>query len=429
MLSPIVYVRGLINKTSISKIILLALVIRIILLPLSFHSDINNHAIWGIYAEEFGLRGYYDWLNFGNYARPDYPPLAMVFFLVIRLIWKVIFNLLWQINVLIPLFPSNFIPWFERDGYLLLLKIPGVLADIGIGYLIYLFAKNKGLDDKAKFVSSLFLFNPVIIYVSSSWGQLESVVGFLALASLYAIVNKMYARGFVSYLASITVKGTMLPLAPLLFLQMVKDRVKLRKIIVPITLGIGFVFILGYYFTDSHPITWMINTYKDKFLSGPPTLPYLTVNAFNLWTLIFGSTLVRDDIQFFGVPMFILARILSIFFLVIILYRYLRQGNIFYASALIFYSTFMFLPRMHERYMYPVFIFLPLVLVFRPKLWKMFIILLVVFWLNLYNGWWFPYVPIVKSLLSYEEVKRGLSLINLVFFVALVRDFVRYKKI
>src|SRR3990167_6760302 len=102
---------NLLKKTSFTKILFLALVIRIFLLPLSFHGDLNNHALWGMYAEEFGLRGFYDWLNFLDHARPDYPPLAMIMFFMIRVLWRIVSNFLWMLNVTFSHFPSNLIPW------------------------------------------------------------------------------------------------------------------------------------------------------------------------------------------------------------------------------------------------------------------------------------------------------------------------------
>ena len=138
-----------------NKIFIWALIIRLILLPLSFHSDLNNNAIWGIYAQEFGFRGFYDWLNFGNYARPDYPPLAIIMFWFIRLIWQQLFNFFWFINVKIPIFPSSFIPWFETKGFLMLIKIPGVFADLGIGYLLYNYISKKYSKKKGKLTAKL----------------------------------------------------------------------------------------------------------------------------------------------------------------------------------------------------------------------------------------------------------------------------------
>ena len=68
------YLLNLVKKISFPKLLLIAVIIRIVLVPLSFHSDLNTNLIWGRYAQEFGLKGYYDWLNFGNYALPEYPP-------------------------------------------------------------------------------------------------------------------------------------------------------------------------------------------------------------------------------------------------------------------------------------------------------------------------------------------------------------------
>jgi len=140
------------RKSRIVKILIISLTIRLVLLPWSFHSDLTNNDIWGIYAREFGLRGFYDWLNFGNYARPDYPPLAMVLFLIIRNVWKFVFDILWFLNVQIDVFPSELVSWFDVWGNRLLIKLPGVLADLGIGFFIctskYLFTFGKKILPK-----------------------------------------------------------------------------------------------------------------------------------------------------------------------------------------------------------------------------------------------------------------------------------------
>ena len=163
--------------SSFFKILLIAFLIRLLLLPLSFHSDLNNNLIWGIYANEFGLRGFYDWLNFGNYARPDYPPLAMVLFLLIRKIYLLWFDVLWFLNVNISAFPSNLVTWTDNYGNMVLIKVPGIVADLGTGYLIYKITNKINL-------AKLYLFNPAVIYLSASWGQLDSVVGFFLLKFL-----------------------------------------------------------------------------------------------------------------------------------------------------------------------------------------------------------------------------------------------------
>ena len=146
------------SQTSIKKVLLLALGIRLVLIPLSYHSDLNNNEIWGIYAREFGLRGFYDWLNFGNYARPDYPPLAMVLFNFLRYLWAGIFQVVWKINIALPLFPSNLVTWLDIYGMRALIKVPGIISDLAIGLIIYREAK-KISPQKAVYYSKLFLLH------------------------------------------------------------------------------------------------------------------------------------------------------------------------------------------------------------------------------------------------------------------------------
>ena len=79
------------QKIGVVKVAI-TIVILHILLAIPVHSnDLELAKIWGIYAKEFGFSGYYDFLNFGNYARPDYPPLAIIMFWAIRLAWQQLF--------------------------------------------------------------------------------------------------------------------------------------------------------------------------------------------------------------------------------------------------------------------------------------------------------------------------------------------------
>jgi len=123
-------------------------------------------------------------LNFGNYARPEYPPLSTMMFLVFRWIYESIFNVVWKINIAVSIFPSNFVTWFDKYGYFSLLKLPGILGDIGIGYLIYKYTREK-------LISYFYLFNPGVIYLSALWGQTESAVAFFALAGLMLLLRKI----------------------------------------------------------------------------------------------------------------------------------------------------------------------------------------------------------------------------------------------
>ena len=414
-------------KLKIGKLLLIALLIRLVLVPLSFHSDLNNNAIWGIYAQEFGLKGFYDWLNFGNYARPDYPPLAMVLFLILRWVWQIIFSFLWKLNLLIPVFPSKLIPWFETYGYLSLIKFPGVLADIGIGYVIYKWIKGEGNEKKALSYSTLFLFNPAIIYLSASWGQLDSVVGFFGLLAAVMILKKKYFSALASFFISIMIKATMVVSGPIFLLKSLQDKVSARKVLKVSLFSIILIWILGNLFIDKSPVIWLIKTYWVKIIPGAVTLPYINLNAFNFWGMILGLARVKEETVFLGFPLYLWAWSISIFFFIVVLWNFWKGKDFFYALMLIFFVAFMFLPRVHERYLYPIFVFFPLVLIKYPKLTKIFLALSFTFLVNLYHWWWFPRIEPFIIFFDLETVERGLSLTNTIFFGILFKGYLKSK--
>lgn len=412
-----------IEKISFTRILIFALLIRLVLVPLiSFPSDLDHHVIWGLYADEFGLRGYYDWLNFGNYARPEYPPLAILLFMFIRKLWSLLFAVFWKLNVSIPLFPSNFILWFETKGYLSLLKLPGILADIGIGVLIYNFIAKKS-KKHGKFISSLFLFNPAIIYLSSLWGQIESIVSYFGLMAVIYFVNKAYEKGILSFLASIFVKATFVPASLILGIKIWMDKVKAKKLIRPTIILLLLFWLIGFFFTDHNYIFWTINTYKNKFLSGPVTLPYINLNAFNFWGLILGLERILASSEFLGVQLSLWAYLIAGLFILFIVFKYINNKNIFFTILILYFTIFMFFPRVHERYLYMVFVFFPLVVYQFKKMLPLFLVASVVFLLNLYHWWWFPRIPILINILDLEFIERGLSALNLLIFISILKKY------
>ncbi|MBU0777346.1 hypothetical protein KKH23_02100 [Patescibacteria group bacterium] len=402
-----------------------ALLLRLILSPLSFHSDLNNNAIWGIYAREFGLRGFYDWLNFGNYARPDYPPLAMILFSAVRWVWELLFSIFWKINITIGLFPSKFIPWLETSGYLLLLKLPGIFADIGIGYLIYVFIKEKHGQIKAKIASSLFLFNIPVIYLSASWGQLDSVVTFFGLMAAIALLNKKYFSGLTNFFVSLMIKVTMAAATPILVIQSIKNKISVKKIFILSVIFVTYLFVIGQLYIDKEPIVWTVVTYWKKFVPGAVTLPYINLNAFNFWGLIFGLERLGDTTIYWRIPLSMWAWFITTPFFVIIFYKFWKGRGIFFSLLMTYFAAFMFLPRVHERYLYPIFVFFPLILIKFPRLIKIFIILSVIFFINLYHWWWMPRIEFLAILFDFEIVERGLCFMNLAIFGYLFNIYLR----
>ena len=85
-----------------------------------------------------------------------------------------------------------------------LVKTPIFLADIAITILLYK-AVNQFLgNEKANEASSLYFLNPIVIWISSAWGQYEAIPAFFTVLSMYLLVNgKIKSSSFSLVLATL----------------------------------------------------------------------------------------------------------------------------------------------------------------------------------------------------------------------------------
>jgi len=80
------------------------------------------------------------------------------------------------------------------------------------------------------------------------------------------------------------------------------------------------------------------------------------------------------------------------------------------------FAAYMFLPRMHERYLYPAILFLIPVAVFFKELTTFFWIATIIYLINLYHFWWYPELPALVNVLSNSTVERTIIMINVFLF-------------
>jgi len=71
-----------------------------------------------------------------------------------------------------------------------LLKVPAILADLGIALVIY-WAARRWLGERAGLIAAaLYLFIPVTWYDSALWGQVDAVGALLLIASLVLLIER-----------------------------------------------------------------------------------------------------------------------------------------------------------------------------------------------------------------------------------------------
>ena len=133
-----------------------------------FKTDINTYAAWALTLSEHGFRTFYSTAGFA-----DYPPGYFYILGIVGRVWHAFFA-------------------SHDAGYAILhvlVKLPAILADLGVGLLLFALVRRFAGAGTAFGVAAFYLFNPATIYISASWGQVDSISGGLALLAIYALLR------------------------------------------------------------------------------------------------------------------------------------------------------------------------------------------------------------------------------------------------
>lgn len=408
-------------------IFIFALVLRLSSVFVAHHGDLNNNISWGNIALERGLNGYYEGSNW-PYSNPNQPPLTILAFAGTSYIWKSVEDASWFLNNKFKAFPSSFIWFWEEKGMDLTVKLPGIIADILIGYLVYKFLKERN-NKHTILLTSVWLFNPVTWYNSAIWGQTDPVVNLLGFVSVIFLLKKDLVKSLVFLTLSILFKGSLVIFIPIIVAYAIFQKHSLKKWLMAVFFALTTTILSSVWF---HPkldlFIWLFNLYKNRIFPGE--IGYLTANSFNFWWLI-NPGKVLDSTLYFGIP----GRVWGIIILLIafvILAFYLRkkqsEKRLFISLAVISLISFLFMTRIHERYLYPLFIPLTILLGSVSGMVTPYIILSLTHLLNLYHLFWAPGIPVLEKLYLNQIFPKAISLINCTVFFCLLFIFFKPQK-
>ncbi len=362
--------------------LLLRLTIAYVLLPGSgFESDIGTFTAW---AFQLGQRGPADFYATAGFA--DYPPGYLY--------------VLWLIggigNTLAPMANGD-----AASAIASLIKIPPMLADLAIGYLLYhlvLSWRRPHLDAQrlALLAAAIYVFNPVTWYDSAIWGQTDAVGSLVLLLTVAALVRGNSEGASALAVVALLVKPQFgvvaLPLVGIVLLrrhllqgaQMPRHRVLLPeplhgwfedergawRLVSSAVVAFAVLFVLILPFSLDLP---GIVRQVAKAAGG---YEYLSVNAYNAWSLVgadgatplaFGGGWSSDSVALLGpLPGVVIGgALLAIGFLAgVVRLAWLDDRRSIVVATIFLALAFFVLPtRVHERYMFPIFALLPILAV------------------------------------------------------------------
>lgn len=408
-------------KKKLIVIFFIALTFRLSLIFVAHHGDLNNNISWGTLAVERGLSGFYEGKDW-PYSAPNQPPLTILMFTGMRVIWQAVENASWWLNNNLTFFYSPFIWFWEGKGMDLLMKLPVIFADLGIGWIIYKYFKQKNKLKLGLKLSTLWLFNPVTWYNSAVWGQTDSLVNLIGFIAIIALLNKNLIKFAIFMTLSFLFKGSLAIFAPVLLAVGYLQKHTLKKWLKAISYSlIAIIFVSIWFHPRADVFAWLFNLYKQRILSGE--IGFLTANAFNFWWLVdSGQTL--DSNIFLGLPARVWGFVIAGIGTTGIIYwlrKKLSDKTIFFSLAFLALLTFLFMTRIHERYLYPFFPPATILLGLIPGLALPYTVLSILHLLNLYHLFWAPSFAPLEALYGADWFAQAISIFNILIFFSFLR--------
>ena len=348
-----------------------------------FHNDVAAFESWTL-----TLRDNPPWVFYAKSGFADYPPGYFV--------------VLWVLSKFYLLLAGLDNP---AGGYPVLravVKLPAIAMDLVNSGVVFLIVRRYAAEKTALLAAALLALNPAAIYVSSYWGQVDSVSWGFVLIALWLILRageepvKTTPRLVWAWLAfafSILMKPQAATLVVLLLaypFAASDAAVRARRLVgtgIGIVAGLGLAGAMGLLF---HPAADVYGWLFGRYAFGSGVYPYNSVNAFNLYAIrqpfwdpdtqplsLFGFHV--GALSVWGVVLVVAATVL-------IVGRYLQRRDdraLLEAALLCALAFFILATRMHERYVYGAFLLaVPLVAFGRAGVWPT-IVLSVTMYLNL----------------------------------------------
>lgn len=292
--------------------------------------------------------------------------------------------------------PVGSTAWINDTLLIFFLRMPSVIADLLLGYCIYVLVKLKKINEMIALASSsLFLFCPPVIYNSAVWGQMDSINTLFFILTLFFFIRKQTFLSVLSYALSLYIKPTFAPFLPLYLLISLNGGFISQRNFFRSVIATSFLIVIFSLPFSLNPL-WIFSVLGKTYHGIHQEI---SVNAYNFWWLIFNP---KSHISppsaystFLGIPLQLWAYAIFIIFNIPIYVNTLRRMKqnklnhiaIISIACITMFAGFLYLPKMHERYLYPI---LPLLIIWvglKNKFWIMPVVLSLIHFLNLYIVW------------------------------------------
>lgn len=235
-------------------------------------------------------------------------------------------------------------------------KIPVIAADIITGLLIWSIVVK--VNKKLAIISFFFyVFNPVVIFDSSVWGQIDGMLTlFLFTCAFFLIEKRNLALSVFFWSLAFLIKPQSIAIVPVYLLAVVLKKFSLREIFFSAAIALGTIIFLSLPFFPDNPILGL----PQQILKMSQYYSYTSVFAFNIWSWV--GFWKPDTAEFLGVALsmwgvgFFAVSVLSALW--VYKKKIKNRADYYLLFAILSLCFFLFPTKVHERYLFPFFAFL-----------------------------------------------------------------------
>lgn len=382
----------------LSAILLAGFLVRIAFVNYGLTGDITAFAEWGEKFWQIGSKDFYfykDWY----YTFPTYPPLSSLIYAGVNWLNQHSYVLA-QLHNSLKIVPAPFIIYFGKayplspllytHGYFLLLKLTTILADLGIGLIVYKVVFEVTREKKKSLLASLFYFlNPVSIFISGVWGQSESLVAFFGYLAIIFIYYKKYWLSLPLFFVSLYIKPTWAIYIPLFTYLLLLRRPKFREVVLGVFVSFVIFLISTLPFASGNIFSFTKDIVVKNMLPSAKGAAYISNSAFNFHTIFY-----RIDRDFASSKYLVLSAKTTGYLVYILLNAlcmiYLRKvkkeklGSIIATVFIVGLGSYLFLTNMLERYFYSAFPALVMLVFLNPRIIKYALFINIILFANLF---------------------------------------------
>src|SRR3989304_6806913 len=397
--------------------------------------DLRLYADWGEKFWEYGSKNFY-FVKEWYYAPPNYPPILSLIYAGSYWLFDHKYVLA-QIHNATRLVPAVFIIYFYDHGYYLLLKLPGIMADLGLAFLIYKVVFELTKNTKRSLIAfSFYLFNPTSIFFSGAWGQTDSLVSLFGILSFLVLFSRYIWLSIPLLFISFYIKPNWGLFIPLYLFILFGKKPKFKYVGFGIIMSVIIFIVTTLPFSQGSVLSFSKYLLESRILPTASITHKASVSAFNFHTIFFEIDRTSDEEPVLGIPANIFGIIIFILVNVVSFWYSRKQKynikSLMVALFLIGVSGYLFLTNMLERYFFAGFVPLIIIGFTNTRLLVYLLLINLATFLNLVYAFFRRSVGEIADLFTENDFLaiRVLSTLNLFGFVILLKKFnpISFKK-